>query len=87
MIHLVELTGYTDAATSAVYRYATAGYVTGRPPRCMTGECELQAGRRVDVAVLGDRLEAALAQVALQGRRTAERLAKFDEDGMPEVRA
>lgn len=25
---LVELTGYTDASTSAVYRYATAGYTT-----------------------------------------------------------
>lgn len=28
MILLVELTGYTDASTSAVYRYATAGYQT-----------------------------------------------------------
>lgn len=28
MIHLVELTGYTAATTSTVYRYATAGYTT-----------------------------------------------------------
>lgn len=28
MIYLVELTGYTDASTSAVYRYATGAYVT-----------------------------------------------------------
>lgn len=28
MIYLVELTGYTDASTSAVYRYSTGAYVT-----------------------------------------------------------
>ena len=27
-VYLVELTGYSDAGTSAVYRYATAGYIT-----------------------------------------------------------
>lgn len=30
MIYLVELTGYTDAAVSAVYRFATADYTTAR---------------------------------------------------------
>lgn len=28
MIYLVEITGYTDASTSAVYRYSSGGYIT-----------------------------------------------------------